>query len=118
MTGAAVFVSNNAGFRSAFTVSESSLESMLSTVALAVFVTEPASRSACVIVYEAVQVTEAPGARSPDGHVTVALSSLTDAGPASVTLPVFVTSYEYEITSPTSSYVDGEAVLSSSTVRD
>ena len=66
---------------------------MLSTVAFAVFVTEPASRSACVIVYEAVQVTDAPGASSHrTRHVTVALSSVTDAGPASVTLPVFVTS--------------------------
>ncbi len=59
--------------------------------AFAVFVTEPESRSACVIVYEAVHVIEPPGASPPAGHVTVALSSATVTGPANVTLPVFVT---------------------------
>src|SRR5512143_2131005 len=57
----------------------------------ATFVTEPASRSACVIVYAAVQVTVAPGARlAAAGHVTVALSSVTENGPVSVTFPLFV----------------------------
>ena len=58
----------------------------------AVFVTLPASRSAWVIVYDAVQVIEADGARvAVGGQVTVALLSVTVNGPLRVTLPEFVT---------------------------
>jgi len=37
-------------------------------VAVAVFVTEPAFASACVVVYVAVHVSDAPGARLLAGH--------------------------------------------------
>ena len=62
-------------------------------VAEATLVTEPASRSAWVIVYDAVQVIDAPGARlAVAGQASsVALSSLTVNGPDNVTLPVLVT---------------------------
>src|SRR5262245_34690774 len=40
-------------------------------VALASFVMNPASTSACVVVYVAVQVSVAPGATVSDGHETV-----------------------------------------------
>ena len=81
------------------TVSVSSFESMPAALALATFVTEPLFRSACVIVYEAVQVTASPGSRKLSllptvftaGQVTVALSSATVTGPARRTLPVLVT---------------------------
>ena len=60
--------------------------------ALAVLVTDPASRSAWVIVYEAMQVIEANGARvAVAGQLVVALLSATENGPFSVTLPEFVT---------------------------
>ncbi len=60
----------------------------------AVFVTDPASRSACVIVCEAVQVTDAPGATPPEvsGQLTVTRSSDTVRS-VSDTLPLFVTRY-------------------------
>ena len=86
----ATFVIDNAGLWTAVTVSSSGFESVPFADAFAVFFTEPESRSACVIVYEAVHVIE-PGASPPAGHVTVALSSATVTGPANVTLPVFVT---------------------------
>ena len=67
-------------------------EVVVPLLALAVLVSEPASRSAWVIVYEAAQVIEASGASvAVRGQVAVALSSATVNGPASVTLPVFVT---------------------------
>ena len=60
----------------------------------AVFVTEPASTSACVVVYVPEHVMEAPGAKPPDGsagHVTEAiLLSETVAALVSVTLPLLV----------------------------
>ena len=66
---------------------------------LAVFAIEPASTSACVDVYVAVQVVEAPGASELTGHEigdnpTCGSVTTTDA---SVTLPVFVTTNEYVI---------------------
>ena len=79
-------------FTTAVTVSLSGFDVTVPLVAVAVFVTEPASRSACPMVYVAVQVIDAPTARLVSaGQVTVALSSLTVNGPASVTLPLFVT---------------------------
>ncbi len=74
-------------------------------VTVAVFVTPPPSRSACVTTYGAVQVTWAPGARdaAPAGHVTTGAvpvpvkpvsSTVTSA---IVTLPVLVTRKEYVI---------------------
>jgi len=61
----------------------------------AVFVSLPASTSACVVVYEPVQVIEAPGASPPDGsagHDTEAiLLSDTATADVSVVLPAFVT---------------------------
>ncbi len=52
-------------------------------------------------VYDAVHVTLSPGSKSVSllptvvsaGQVTVVLSSATVTGPASVTLPMFVTTY-------------------------
>ena len=81
------------------TVSVSWLELVPPACAVATFVTEPLFRSACVIVYDAVQVIDSPGSRVPlrlptvvtAGQVTVALSSVTVTGPASGTLPLFVT---------------------------
>ncbi len=88
---AATLVMVNAGALTAVTVSSSVLESVPFADAFAVFFTDPASRSACVIVYDAVHVIDAPGTRPPAGQVTVALSSATVTGPANDTLPVFVT---------------------------
>ena len=86
-------------------------------MALAVLVTDPSSRSARVIEYDAVQVIEA-GAPACSGWATlVALSSATLNGPASVTLPVFVTRKLYEITVPTVEYVEGVGVLTIAKAR-
>ena len=62
-------------------------------MAEATLVTEPASRSAWVIVYDAVQVIDAPGARLAVAgqDSSVALSSLDRERPANVTLPELVT---------------------------
>jgi hypothetical protein len=73
--------------------------------AVAVSVTPSLSRSACVTEYglSAVQVSDWPGARpgsARSGQVTEpAVESETDTGLRS-TLPVFVTTYEYWIVSP------------------
>ena len=63
-------------------------------VAEALFVTEPASRSAWLTVWPAVQVATASGASVVTSQTGVAstLSSLT-ATPLIVTLPVLVTTY-------------------------
>jgi hypothetical protein len=83
----------------AVTVAWSSFESIWPALALAVFVTEPALRSACVIAYVAEQVIASAGSRKPSlfptvltaGQVAVALSSATVTGPTRRTFPVFVT---------------------------
>src|SRR3954452_11137752 len=75
----------------AVTVSVSVFELIPFACAWATLVTEPEFRSDWVMVYVAVQVSEAPGARPPAGQVTVALSSVTVTGPARFTFPVFVT---------------------------
>src|SRR6476646_10806655 len=71
------------------TVGNGVIESL--AVPVATLVTEPASMSACVIVCEAVQVMNAPGARGDGvcGHVTVALSSVTAYGAVRSTGPSF-----------------------------
>ena len=63
-------------------------------VAEATFTILPASRSACVTEYDAVQVSESPGA-SPvvAGQITTSRLSSTEIWPGTVTLPVFVTTY-------------------------
>ena len=63
-------------------------------VAEALFVTEPASRSAWVTVWTAVQVADSVGARVVTSQTGAAstLSSLTET-PLIVTLPVLVTTY-------------------------
>ena len=65
--------------------------------ALAILVTEPASRSACVTVYVAVHVSDAPVVSVPPGKAgqdTFAMrSSLTVTGSVIVTFPEFVTTY-------------------------
>ena len=77
-------------------------------VTVAVFVIDPASTSACVAEYVAVQVTDAPGASeaAPAGHdttgavpVPVNAVSFTPAL-VIVTLPVFVIKNEYVTVSP------------------
>ena len=63
-------------------------------LAEAMLVMPPASTSACVVVYVAVQTMDAPGARPApiDGHVTEAtLLSATVTADVRVTLPVLVT---------------------------
>ena len=71
-------------------------------VVVAVFVTPPASISACVTTYDAVQVTLAPAARdaAPAGHVATGAVpvpenavSVTETS-VIVTLPVLVTRNE------------------------
>ena len=69
--------------------------------AVAVFVIEPASMSACVTVYVPVQVVEAPGASVVTGQVITGgvpvpenAVSVADT-PVSVALPVLVTKNEY-----------------------
>ena len=62
--------------------------------AVATFVTLPAVTSAGVIVYDAVQVIEAPTARlAVAGQLTLVLSSATVNGPLSATFPVLVSTY-------------------------
>jgi len=63
VVGVAVFTIDNDLFCTAVTVSVSVGEVAPPPEAEAMFVTEPLSRSACVIVYDAVQVIDAPGAR-------------------------------------------------------
>ena len=97
--GEAVLSSKRLGLWTAVTVALSSFESIPPALAFAVFVTEPAFRSACVTEYEAVQVTASSGSRNESlfptvsrfGQLTVALSSATVTGPAKRTLPVFST---------------------------
>ena len=63
-------------------------------VAVATFVTEPASRSACVIVWLAVHVIVSPGAKvagAPGQFSSVAMSSSIVIGWLIVPLPEFVT---------------------------
>ena len=88
-------------------------------VAEATFRIRPPSRSACVTEWDALQVIEAPGASDAvAGHVTVTLLSLTVNGPWRVTLPVFVTTYVYEMTWLTWSYESGDAVLTTPSAGD
>src|ERR1044071_9944778 len=94
VAGAAVLSNERVLVWLAVTVSVSWFESYVTALntawAVATFVTKPASRSAWPIVYVAVQVVDAPGARLPGGQLTVALSSVTDTL-VRVTLPVLVT---------------------------
>ncbi|MDH2430925.1 hypothetical protein, partial [Sphaerisporangium sp. TRM90804] len=68
--------------------------------ATAVFTTEPASTSACVVTYEPVHVVAACGASVVTGHVTtggvpVPENDVSAAPtPVSVVLPLFTTLYE------------------------
>ena len=90
----------SAGFWSAGTVTVSVGESTglppvgaSMAVALAMLVTEPASRSACVITCVAVQVMKSPifSGFGVCGQVTVALSSATEYVGYNGTLPLLVT---------------------------
>src|SRR5436309_9737035 len=75
----------------AVTVAVASAEVAPLPEAVAVLVIEPASRSACVIVWVFVQPVDAPGASGPLPHANVlSLSSLTENGPDRVTLPELV----------------------------
>ncbi len=58
---------------------------------VALLATWPESTSACVTVYVAVQLVEAPGASDVTGHVTVPTLASVTATAWRVTLPVFVT---------------------------
>jgi hypothetical protein len=64
---------------------------------VAVFVIEPASRSACVTAYVAVHVVDALGANVLAGQLIVLNPGNGSATPTedNVTLPVFVTTNEY-----------------------
>ncbi len=59
--------------------------------AVAILVTEPASRSVWVMVYVAVQVVASVGASVLFGQLTVAILSSLTVIPLMVTLPVLVT---------------------------
>jgi hypothetical protein len=92
--------------------------------AVAVFVIEPASMSACVTVYVPVQVMDACGAKVDTGHestggvpvpendVSAALTFV------SVVLPVLVTRAEYVTVWPAVVTADGEAVFSTASPGD
>ena len=77
------------------TVSMAGSEFVNPSVAVAVFVTEPASISAWVTISVPEQVRELPGRRPPAGsglQVTEAIRlSATSIGKVTVTLPVLVT---------------------------
>src|SRR5512139_451968 len=94
VAGVAVLTIVSAPFWVALTVSLSGAEVMgvvpKRPLAVAVLVTEPESRSPWVMVYEAVQVIEAPGARLAVAgqDSSAALSSATVNGPERVTLPL------------------------------
>jgi hypothetical protein len=102
---AAVFAIVSAGAREDGNVWLTVGDVVVPDVADATFVTPPASISACVVVYDAVQVRLAPGANPPAGsagHVTDAiLLSVTVTGCVIVVLPVFVTTNVYGTTVPT-----------------
>ncbi len=62
---------------------------------------DPASTSACVAVYDAVHVVDAPGANVVTGHDTVtavagAVAVSVTTTEDTVTFPVFVTAKEYD----------------------
>jgi hypothetical protein len=80
------------GDRCARTVALSWLECVpAADDAVATFVTLPAVTSAGVIVYDALQVIEAPTARlAVTGQFTLALSSATVNGPPSASFPLLV----------------------------
>ena len=59
--------------------------------AVTVLATSPAFTSAWVTVYDAVQVTESPGASGPVGHSTVSILASLTRTRVTVTLPVLVT---------------------------
>jgi hypothetical protein len=86
-------------------------------VAVAVFAIDPASMSACVTAYVAVQSTLAAGANGPGGHVATGTPPLPEntvssiAIAVSVTLPVLVTWNVYVTTSPAAVTVAGLADL-------
>ena len=92
VAGNAVLTRVSCGFWMAVTVAVVGRRGHGAVAGLAVFVTEPASRSACVIVWLAVQVIEARGAKLAVARAgPVALSSATVNGPLSVTFPLLVT---------------------------
>src|SRR5262249_28066416 len=80
---------------------------------VAVFLIEPASRSAWVMVCVAVQLVVAPGANGPFPHglIEPSLSSVTGYGPATATLPSLAIVEVQVITVPVLLYVDGPAPL-------
>ena len=84
----------------ALTVTLSWFEIVPPALAVAVLVTEPLFRSACVTAYVALQVIDSPGSRYASrlptaltfGHASsVVLSSAIVTGPASRTLPLLLT---------------------------
>ena len=73
---------------------------------VAVLTTDPASTSACVTVWVAVHVVDAPGASVVDGHDDAGrCSASVTAMPVIVTLPVLVTRNVYGIVWPTGGIV-------------
>jgi hypothetical protein len=83
--------------------------------AVAVFVTEPASTSACVTEYVVVHVSCAPGARFPAGHVTGDNVPVPVKAPSftvtrcRVTFPVLITANEYVTDWPAADTAAGDA---------
>src|SRR5262249_38926768 len=120
VVGLADFTSVISGLATAETVvddsSSTSVPSGAVPVAVPVLLIEPRSTSACVVVYVAVHVTLASGASGPAGHVTderPGARSVTSTA-CNVTLPVFVTTYEYVMSVPAASKVEGAALFSTS----
>src|SRR5260221_514231 len=99
VVGVGVFTSDTVLVWTAVTVACAWLESVPATCAVAWLVTDPAFRSACVIVYVAVHVIDSVGSSfflllpPPPTSALFPFASLFGSvtGPASKTLPVFVT---------------------------
>ena len=113
--GTADFTTPIAGDRVTVTTAESVSDTGAPTggvpVAVAVFVTEPASTSACDTAYDAVHVVDAPGANDATGHDTADRPGNGSDTPTAVnvTLPVFVTTNEYATAAPAAATVAGDA---------
>ena len=91
-TGLALLANVSAFVCAAVTVEVAGFDVTPLPAAVAVFVIEPASMSACVIVCVEAQLVAAPGASGPLPHPVIVpcLSSVIANGPASVSVPAFV----------------------------
>ncbi len=122
MLGDADFVSPSAGAAVIVTVAVEAADRTTAPVgevaaAVALLTTEPASASACVTAYEAVQVVASPGASVVTGQATEgtgpagAVNVSAMLSPVTVWLPVLATANAYATVWPARLTVRGVAVL-------